>query len=436
MTSPEPGAAVGRAFWHPFADMGAVESDRFVIDRAEGCSVWDSDGREYLDATAALWYANLGHGRPEIADAVAAQLRQLDAYSTFGDYANTPALELADRLAALFPTPGARTFLASGGGDVIDTAAKIARAHFQRTGQPERTQLIVRRHGYHGTHGFGTSLAGIEANGAGWGPLVSGVSVVDHEDPEALRAEIDRIGAARTAAFFCEPVIGAGGVRPPEPGYLEAVAEICRDAGVLFVADCVICGFGRLGTWLGIDRWPIEPDMVTLAKGLTSGTFPLGALLVSADVAAPFFTGSPGAPVLRHGATYAGHPTAAAAALAALDLYARDDLLDRGRALEGPLADALRPLGDHPLVAEVRAGTGLMAGVELTPEALAMPDAVGVWQRAVRAAGVLARPLGAGLAVSPPLTVTPSQIDQVGRAMLRGLDAVAAQRDAGGERGG
>ncbi len=413
------------AFWHPFADMGAVAGAPFVIDRAEGATVWDEDGRAYLDGTAALWYANLGHGRAEIADAIGAQLRKLDAYSTFGDYSNRPAMELAERLAALFPEAGAKVFFGSGGGDMIDSAAKIARASFALQGQPERVHLISRTHGYHGTHGFGTAIAGIPANTTNFGGQAPDTSVVPHDDAAALEAEILRVGPERVAAFFCEPVIGAGGVYPPEPGYIEETHAICRRHGVLFVADCVIVGFGRVGTWLGIDRWDVVPDMITTAKGITNGVQPLGALFVRGEVAAPFFTGAPGAPVLRHGATYAGHPAAAAAALAALDLYARDDTYQRGRVLEQPLADALAPLRDHELVGEVRCGTGFLAGIELAADVLErVPDAVTRWQLAAREAGVLVRPLGRGVAVSPPLTVDEDDVRRIGQALADGLERV------------
>jgi len=411
------------ALWHPFADMGRVERDRMVIARAEGAWVWDDAGRAYLDATAALWYANLGHGRPEIAEAVYLQMRRMDAYSIFGDYANEPALELADRLAALAPLPGSRVFLGSGGGDVVDTAAKLARAYHAHRGAPERVHLISRTHGYHGTHGIGTGIGGIPANAAGFGPLVGDASTVAHDDAAALEHEIERIGAERVAAFFCEPVIGAGGVRLPSEGYIEAVADICRRHGVLFVADCVICGFGRLGTWLGIDRWPVEPDLITLAKGVSGGTLPVGALIAAPHVAEPFFGGRPGAPVLRHGATYAGHPACCAAANTALDIYAREGIVERGRTLERPLADALAPLAGHPLVAEVRAGLGALAGIELAPAALASDPQLPVrWQQACREAGVLVRPLGAGIAVSPPLIVGEQEIARLAEGIADGLD--------------
>jgi len=419
------------ALWHPFADMGAVARSRMTIVRGKGAWVWDEQGRRYLDATASLWCANLGHGRGEVAAAVRLQLETLDAYSTFGDYANEPALELAGRLAALAPWAGGKVFLGSGGGDMVDTAAKLARRWHAERGAPERTHLIGRTHGYHGTHGIGTSVGGIAANAIGFGELVPATSSVAHDDAEALEREISRIGPERVAAFFCEPVIGAGGVRLPPPGYVERVAEICRAHGVLFVADCVICGFGRLGTWLGIDRWPVEPDMVALAKGITGGTLPLGALLVAPHVAEPFFGDGPGAPVLRHGATYAGHPTCCAAANAALDVYERDGLIERGRTLERPLADVLAPLAAHPLVAEVRAGLGLIACVELSEEARAAdPRLVGRLQLACREAGVLVRPLATGVAVSPPLIVTQSEIEQLADGIARGVAQVA--REHGG----
>src|SRR6185312_16916125 len=171
-----------------------------------------------------------------------------------------PAMDLADRLAALAPWEGGRVFLGSGGGDMIETAAKLSRAHFARLGEVERVHLIARRSAYHGTHGYGTSIGGIEANVDGWGPSHSDVSLVSNASAEALETEILRLGPERVAAFFCEPVIGAGGLILPPPGYIEGVAEICSRYGVLFVADCIVCGFGRLGTWLRIDRWAVEPD--------------------------------------------------------------------------------------------------------------------------------------------------------------------------------
>ncbi len=408
------------ALWHPFATMSSVSESRFTLDRAEGPWVWDRDGRRYLDATAALWYSNLGHSRPEIAEAVDRQLRRLDAYSIFGDYSNGPATELAERLSELAPTPGSKVFLGTGGGEMVDTAAKLARAYHAERGENARVHLIGRTHGYHGTNGFGTSIGGIAANRSGYGPLLSDTSSVAFDDADDLEREIQRLGPATVAAFFCEPVIGAGGVRLPPDGYIEAVADICKRHGVLFVADSVICAFGRLGTWFGIDRWNVTPDMVVLAKGLSNGAQPVGALLVSPGVAEPFYR--PSGPIFRHGATYAGHPTCCAAALVTLDLYEKEGVISRGRDLEGVLADTLAPLASSPLVAEVRSGLGFLAGIELRQEILAAdPGAPGRWQLACREAGVLVRPLGGGVAVSPPLICAEEEIQQIGSGIAEGL---------------
>jgi adenosylmethionine-8-amino-7-oxononanoate aminotransferase len=428
MGEENPGAAERTRLWHPFADMGAVQDNEFVIARAEDCHVWDAGGRRYLDATASLWCVNLGHGRPELLAAITEQHGRVDSFSTFGDYANAPATELAKRLAERAPVDDARVFLTSGGGDSIETAAKIARASFARRGEPRRMHLISRLGGYHGTHGYGTSLGGIEANTTGWGPLDPQTSVVEHDSVDALEAEIRRVGPEQIAAFFCEPVIGAGGVHLPPPGYLEGVADLCEAYGVLFVADAVICGFGRLGTWFGIERWGVRPDMITFAKGVNSGVIPLGGVVVSGAVAEPFF-GAPGGPILRHGQTYAGHPLACAAGLAALDCYEQDGLLDRGRELEGALADALRPLQDHPAVGEIRSGLGLLAGVDVHADVLAAnPGAAVALQAAARDEGVLVRPTARGLAVSPPLTIQPDDLRTIGTALGAALDRV--QRDA------
>jgi putrescine aminotransferase len=404
-------------FWHPFADMGSVSRRELVIERGEGVHVFDTEGNRYLDGTASLWYANLGHGRGDIADAVAAQMRTLEAYSTFGDVGNQPANELCDRLARLAPMNDARIFLASGGGDAIDTAAKIARRHWILRGRPERVHLISRTHGYHGTHGFGTSIGGIEANVTNWGPLVPDASAVQWDSLEALEAEILRVGPDRVAAFFCEPVIGAGGVHLPPEGYIEGVADLCAEHGVLLVVDSVICGFGRLGTWFGIERWEeVRPDLITFAKGVTSGYLPLGGVIVSGEVAGPFFD-EPGGPMLRHGATYAGHPTCCAAALAVLDIYEREGIIARGRELEGALADALAPLADHPAVAEVRAGLGLLGAIQLRD-----PSGVAKVAQGAREAGVLLRPLLGALAVSPPLIVEQQHLEQLADGFRAGLD--------------
>jgi len=419
-----PGTRTTR-FWHPFADMGAVSQAELLIERGEGVHVFDADGRRYLDGTASLWYSNLGYGRREVHEAVAAQMARIEAYSTFGDFANRPSNELASRLAGHAPMDDARVFFTSGGGDSIDTAAKIARRHWVLRGQPERVHLLSRTNGYHGTHGYGTAIGGIEANVANWGPLVPQASAVPHDSLHALEQEILRVGPERVAAFFCEPVIGAGGVYPPPEGYVEGVADLCAEHGILLVVDSVICAFGRLGTWFGVERWPdVRPDLITFAKGVTSGYLPLGGVVVSGEVAAPYFE-RPGGPMLRHGATYAGHPTCCAAALAVLDIYEAEDLIPRGRELEGPLLAALQPLAEHPAVGEVRGGVGLLAAVGLSEAALAAdPAAVAKLAAGAREAGVLVRPLLGAVAVSPPLVVEQEHLDALADGIRAGLDRI------------
>jgi adenosylmethionine-8-amino-7-oxononanoate aminotransferase len=411
-------------FWHPFADMGAVKDRELVIERGEDVWVWDSDGRRYLDATASLWYANVGHGRPEIAAAVAAQLGKIEAYSAFGDLATRPAIELAELLADRAPMPS-RLFLTSGGGDSIDVAAKLARRYWYELGQADRTLLVSRTQGYHGTHGYGTAIGGIAANRLGFGPQVESEQV-PHDSVEALEEAFARIGPERIAAFFIEPVIGAGGVYPPGHRYIEGVAAICARNDVLLVVDSVICGFGRLGTWFGIERWDVTPDMITFAKGVTSGYLPLGGVMIADHIAEPFWR-APGGPVFRQGATYAGHSACAAAALANIELLERENLIPRGREMEQPLLEAIQSVAGHPAAGEVRGGVGTLAAIELDPE-LAARDAGALTRLTMgaREAGVLLRQLGSCVAVSPPLTATPEHFEQIAQGIAAGLDAAAA----------
>jgi adenosylmethionine-8-amino-7-oxononanoate aminotransferase len=413
------------AFWHSFADMAAVErSGELVLDRGEGAYVWDERGNRYLDATAALWYCNVGFGREEIAEAVAAQMRKMAAYSTFGDNANRPAIELAERVAALAPVADSRVFLTSGGSDSIDTAAKIARRYWQLVGRPDRAVFVTRERAYHGMHVAGTSLAGIAANATGYGALVDDVVRIDWDSPEALREAISAEGPDRVAAFFCEPVMGAGGVFAPPEGYLAEVRAICREAGVLFVADEVITGFGRCGDWFASSRWDLAPDLITCAKGITSGYLPMGAVVAAPNVTEPFW--SPEAGVFRHGYTYSGHASVAAAALANLDILERESLPKRALQLEGDLAAALAPLADHPLVEEVRAGTGVLAAVQIRMDAIAEDSTLAPRVvAACRRAGVLTRALATGaLQVSPALVVDDAALTELREGVAAALDEV------------
>jgi putrescine---pyruvate transaminase len=282
-------------YWRPYADMGSVSQSELVLERGEDVWVWDTDGNRYLDATGGLWYSNVGHGRPEIRAAVHAQMERLEACSAFFDLANPPVLELADALVQRAPMPS-KVFFGSGGSDGIDTAAKLARRYWWELGQPDRTVLISRTAAYHGTHGFGTALGGIPSNRQGFGPQAETVQV-RHDSLQEMEQAFAQLGPERVAAVFMEPVIGAGGVHTPAPGYIEGVAELCRRTGALLVIDAVICAFGRLGNWFGIERWNVEPSMIVFAKGVTSGYLPLGGVIVSDEVAEPFFR-EPGGPTM------------------------------------------------------------------------------------------------------------------------------------------
>jgi putrescine---pyruvate transaminase len=416
-------------FWHPFADMRAIAANgELVIDRGEGVHVFDTAGRRYVDATASLWYCNVGHGRREIAAAAAAQMQRLEAYSTFGDIANRPALELAERMAGFAPMDDAKVFLTSGGSDSIDTAVKLARRYWQARGEHERSVVVSRTGAYHGMHLAGTSLAGIDANRQGYGgPLMEGVDTVAWDSADALAELVGRLGPERVAAFFCEPVIGAGGVFHAPPGYLAKAREICREFGVLFVADEVVTGFGRVGAWFASERFSLDPDLIVCAKGITSGYLPLGAVIASGHVAEPFFDGTVG--MWRHGYTYSGHATVAAAALANLDILEREGLIARARALELELADTLRPLADHELVTEVRVAEGVLAAVQIDPARIA-EDAT-LPARAVAAArstGVMTRSLATGaIHVSPPLVITTEELGELAGGLRKALDEVSAR---------
>jgi putrescine---pyruvate transaminase len=415
-------------FWHPFANTAeTAERGRVVFVSGEGAHLTDSEGKTYFDASGGLWYNAVGHGRERIARAIADQAAKLAATTCFDVYASDVTLEVADRVAALSPLPEGRVFLTSGGSDSIESAGKIIRRYFGLRGEPEKSVFIAREGAYHGMHAYGTSLAGIPGNHEGWGPLVREIEHVTAFNAEALEEKIREVGAERVAAFFAEPVIGAGGVFPPPEGYIQGAADLCAEHGVLFVSDSVICGFGRLGTWWGIDRWEdVRPDLITFAKGVTAGYLPLGGVVVAEHVAAPFFD-EPGGPMLRHGATYAGHPTCCVAAMAVLDIYERDALIERGRTLEGPLRDALIGLESHPAVAEVRAGLGFLAAVELSEDALAAePGAVARVAQGAREAGVLVRPLLKGIAVSPPLICEQEHIDLLRAGIDAGLERIGS----------
>ena len=396
-----------------------------------GDGVWleSTDGRRFIDATAALWYCAVGYGRREIADAVAEQLARLPAYSSFGAYTSEPTVQLATRLAALAPIDDAVVFFGSGGSDAVDTAGKLVRRYWDVMGRPEKRIIASREHGYHGMHAWGTSLAGIPGNKAGYGgAIIDEVVHVGVDDTESLGALFERQGT-EIAAFIGEPVVGAGGVYPPEPAYWAEVQRLCREHDVLLIADEVITGFGRMGTMWGSQRYDITPDLITFAKVVTSGYMPLGGVLVGPRVAGPFWDGDAPGPMFVHGYTYSGHAAACAGAMANLDIIEREGLVERVAGMESAFGDAIRRLAGAPLVGEIRT-VGFTAAVTIKPELLAADG--GIPARVVGAAlrhGVATRVLrGHALHISPAFTITPEEVDVMVDGLGAALEDVAGAR--------
>jgi adenosylmethionine-8-amino-7-oxononanoate aminotransferase len=390
------------AFLHPFAPPAKTEFIRIV--GGEGAEIWDDRGRRYIDGMASLWYMNVGYGRPEMVEAIARQAKELAAYHTFDPFSNPAAEELADRIARLAPMERARVFFTCSGSESVDTAMKLARLAHRLAGQPERTLIISREHGYHGTNFGGTSAQGIPPNREGWGPLVPDVVSVPSDDIEAT-ARIFESDGDRVAAVLTEPLQGAGGVYPPREGYLEGLRRLCDRYGAYLILDEVICGFGRLGTWFGAQRYGVVPDMITFAKAVTSGYVPLGGVVVGPRVREPLES-TPGF-VLRHGYTYSGHPLAAAAGRAALDIIEAESLGRRALDIGARLRDGLEALRADGLVAEVR-GEGAVWAVELPTDR----DAATIRDAALEK-GVIFRPLGNALAMCPPLVIRDDQVDRM-----------------------
>lgn len=407
------------ALLHPFARPAAGRDSFVDIVSGRGAEVTDAQGTTYVDALGSLWYCNVGHGRAEIADAVATQMRTLDAFHLFDRFTNPAADAVAERLAGLAPMPDARVFLTSGGSESVETAIKLARVAQAIGGHPDRTVIVSRRPSYHGVTYAAMTASGLPANQECFGPLVPDMVQVPHDDLDAL----DRLGevqAGRIAAVIAEPVIGAGGVYPPPPGYLEGLRERCDRWGAYLILDEVICGFGRLGAWWGGQHFGVAADLVTFAKGVTSGYLPLGGVLVGPAVRAGL-EADPGF-VLRHGYTYSGHPAAAAAALANLDIIESEGLVKEAGRIESLLGRGLAGLVDGEHVVEARGTQGIWAlGLASHLRAPVVRDALLDF-------GVIARPVGdAALAYCPPLVITDDQIARVLDGTRQAIDAVVSR---------
>ena len=398
----------GPALWPAQAHIPTVLGRQLVIERGEGSYIHTDDGRRLFDGTAGLWHANVGHAHPELAQAAFEQMQRLETYHTFGRFTNDKATALGERLASISPIAQSKVILNSGGSDAIDVACKLARRHWQREGRERKQVILSREFAYHGLNAYGTSIAGLDFNREGYGTesLVPETARVPVHDAQALEGAIAEIGAENIAAFVTEPVQGTGGVNPPAEGYLDAVQHLCREHDILLILDEVITGFGRTGEMFAASRYGVQPDLITFAKGITSGYAPLGGVLVSPRIWEPFYIDSPDTPVFRHGATYAGHATAAAVGLAHIDILERDQLVRRVRELEALLREQLDGLAQHRAgVSEVRVA-GLLGGVTLADHLSAERVADELIE-----IGFISRPLrGNTLQLSPPFIISDDEL--------------------------
>ena len=391
------------AFLHPFAKPTRESFVRIV--RGQGALVWDADGHELVDGMASLWYCAIGHGRDEMADTIAAQVRVLAAYSCFDPFTNGPAEDLAERLHAIAPMADSRVFLCSSGSEAVDTAMKLARIAHVQAGQPQRKLIISRTRGYHGVNYGGTSAQGIAPNRENFGPFVADVVQVPADDVEGL-ASLMAQHSDTVAAVLTEPVQGAAGIYPPHDGYLESLRKLCDQHGAYLIFDEVITGYGRLGSWFAAHHYGVRPDLVTFAKGVTSGYQPLGGVFVgpaprAALEADPDF-------FLRHGFTYSGHPAACAAGLANLEIIEREGLLERAKHVGAQLSGGLRSLAIDGVIDHTR-GEGAMwaAGLHRHQNAMTIRDEM-------LRRGVICRAINTDtLTFAPPLVITDDQIGRI-----------------------
>ncbi len=386
---------------HAFAKPS--KTDFISIVRGKGSLLWDANGRQYIDAIGSLWYCQVGHGRTEIAEAVAAQISTLETYSTFDPFTNQKADELAAKLQSISALPQSRVFLCGSGSEAVDTAMKLARVAQGQAGHPERTIIISRMRGYHGTNYGGTSAQGLPLNKQGFGQLLPEVVQVDSDNLEDL-AKFMSDNSKKIAAVIVEPLQGAGGVWPPPPGYLEGARKLCDQHGAFLIFDEVISGFGRMGTWFAADHYGVIPDMLCFAKGVTSGYQPLGGVYVGAAVREAleldpnFF--------LRHGYTYSGHSSVCAAALANLAIIEREGLVERAKHVGARLSKGLGALATDGTIDHVR-GDGAVWAAGLKPD----QNSVTIRDRMIEL-GVIARAINTDtVAFCPPLVVTDEELD-------------------------
>jgi putrescine aminotransferase len=405
---------------HPHAVVGRPE-DPVVWVRGDGARLWDADGNEYVDGTCGLWQCAVGHGRVELAEAAAAQMRELEFYASFWNFANEPSIRLAARIAQLAPAGLEHVFFTNGGSEGVETAIKLVRLAWHAQGRPDRNVVLSRKSAYHGVGSASLAATGIPPLKEGFGPLAPGFvhlstptsSTTVDELVAELEQTIETIGPERIAAMIGEPVLGVGGMIPPPEGYWPRVQEVLRAHGILLVVDEIVTAYGRTGHWFASERYGLDPDAIVTAKALTSGYVPMGAVLVH-DRLVGMLEGTQ----FRHGFTYNGHPVGAAVALANLAIIEREDLLGRAVEIGARMLDRLQPAQELDAVAEVR-GVGAMLGVELAADRDSGPVA-----RAALGKGVVVRASGQKIVMSPPLVISEEDADRIVDVLLGELAAL------------
>jgi putrescine aminotransferase len=440
-------AELDRTHWlHPQGDLDAPAgmAPPLTFSRGRSSTLYDLEGRSFLDAMAGLWNVNVGYGRAELAEAAAEQMRELPYSSAYGGFSNVPGSLLAAKLAELAPGDLSVTYFASGGGEANDTAYKIARLYWKLRGRPEKVNVVARLRGYHGLTYGATSATGLPVFWEGIGPLAPGFLHAPAPHPyryegegsagegyaRALERVIEEAGPDTVAAVVAEPVQGAGGAIVPPADYFRHVRDICDRHDVLLIADEVITGFGRTGRWFAMEHYGVVPDLMVFAKGVTSGYLPLSGVMMTGTV---HDTLRELHGIFPHGFTYSGHPTACAVALRNLRIIEEEGLVERARAMGEVLRPALEGLRHHELVGDVRS-LGLVAGVELVRDRAtraSFDPSAGVARRVMLAAmeqGVLVRALsGDVLALSPPLVITEEELMRVVDTVDRAIGQVAAE---------
>ena len=438
-----------KQLWHPMGHPGDLQSNApTIIDRAEGVRIFDIDGHETIDAVGGLWCANLGYSNDVVKQAISDQLFKLPYYSAFAGTSNAPAIEAAERVIDFFKPDGMeRAFFTSGGSDSVETAMRMARQYHRLRGQPHRIKYLSLKKGYHGTHFGGASVNGNPRFRTTYEPLLPGCfhlpspytyrNPFNESDPaklaqmvaQAMEDEIIFQDPSTVAAFIMEPIQGAGGVIVPDASFMKLARNICDKHGILMIADEVITGFGRTGDWSGSRHWGVQPDMMTVAKGITSAYFPVGATLVSAKVAEAFESDQSGEGSIYHGYTYSAHPVGMAAVNACISETVRLDLKTNAAARGSQLFDGLKVLqADFDIIGDVRGGHGLMSAVELVSDRVTKaPMEISSVKRVHKAtyeAGTMVRVGGNNLLMSPPLTLTETDVQKILADLRTGLASI------------